>query len=72
MATVDRVEADMVDMSLLVGSIRRLGLAGPAYQVVGPTAQSPSGETQMRIHLLESDEDVDYPLDDLLRDPEAD
>ena len=62
----------MVDMSALVGSIRRLGLVGPAYQIVGPATPAASGEAQLRIHLLESDEDVDYPLDDVLRDPEAD
>jgi Family of unknown function (DUF5397) len=62
----------MVDMGILVGSIRRFGLEGPPYEVIGPSAASPSGEPQMRIHLLESDEDTDYPVNDILRDPEAD
>lgn len=62
----------MVDMSALVGSIRCFGLVGPAYEVTGPAPPSASGEAQMRIRLLESDEDLDYPVDEILRDPEAD
>ena len=62
----------MVDMSTLVGSIRRFGLEGPPYEIVGMAAPSATGEMQMRIHLIESDEDADYPVDDILRDPEAD
>ena len=59
----------MVDMGILIGSIRRFGLVGPPYEVVGPAAASKSGEAQMRIHLLESNEDVDYPVSDILCDP---
>ena len=62
----------MVDMGVLVGSIRRFGLEGPPYEVVGSATLSPSGEAQMRIHLFESGEDADYPVNDILRDPEAD
>lgn len=72
MATAMKAEADMVDMSALVGSIRCFGLVGPAYEVVGPAAPSATGEPQMRIHILESEEALDYPVDDILRDPEAD
>ncbi len=61
----------MVDMGVLIGSIRRFGLEGPPYEVVGLAAQSATGEPQMRIHLLESNEDVDYPVSDIVRDPEA-
>lgn len=62
----------MVDMSALVGAIRRFGLVGPPYEVIGPAAPSDSGEAQMRILILESDEEADYPLSNILRDPEAD
>ena len=67
-----RLEAKMVDMAILVGSIRRFGLEGPPYEVTGPAALSATGEAQMRIHLFESDEDLDYPVSEILRDPEAD
>jgi Family of unknown function (DUF5397) len=62
----------MVDMGILVGSIRRFGLEGPPYEVIGPAAKSSAGEAQMRIHLLESNEDADYPVSEILRDPETD
>ena len=59
----------MVAMGSLVGSIRRFGLAGPPYEVVGPAASSATGETRMRARLLESSEDIDYPVEDILNDP---
>ena len=62
----------MVDMGILVGSIRRFGLVGPPHEVLGPASSSESAEALMRIHLLESDEDVDYPAADILSDPEQD
>lgn len=59
----------MVDMGNLIGSIRRFGLAGPPYEVVGMAPSSEAGEARMRVHLLESNEDVDYPVEDILNDP---
>lgn len=69
MATARATEAGMVDIGMVIGSLRRFGPAGPPYEVVGPAAPSPSGEAQMRIHLLESGEEVDYLLSDILNDP---
>jgi hypothetical protein len=62
----------MVDMGILVGDIRRLGLVGPPYEVIGPAAPLPNGDAQMRIHLIETGEDVDYPIADILNDPRDD
>jgi hypothetical protein len=59
----------MVDMSVLVGSIRRFGLEGPPYEVIGPPAISKSGQARMMIKLLESGEEIDYSLDAILTDP---
>ena len=72
MATASRTEVDMVDMGMLIGSIRRFGLAGPPYEIVAMAQPTPSGEPQMRIHLLESNEDADYPVADILNDPADD
>ena len=69
MATAARREADMVDMGTLIGSVRRFGLVGPPYEIVGMAAPSATGAVQMRIHLLESDETLDYRLEDILHDP---
>jgi hypothetical protein len=70
MATgIGAMEANMVDRGVLVGSIRRFGLEGPSYEVIGAAVASPTGDPRMRIHLLESNEDVDYPVRDILADP---
>ena len=62
----------MVDMGVLVGTIRRFGLVGPAYEIVAAAAPSTAGEAQMRIHVLESDERLDYPVSAILVDPTED
>ncbi|UVO55538.1 DUF5397 domain-containing protein [Sphingomonas sp. SUN039] len=59
----------MVDMSALVGTVRRLGMAGPPYEVLGPTGPSASGEAQVRIYLIESGEEVEHSLEQVLADP---
>jgi len=64
-----RTEADMVDMSALVGSIRRFGLEGPPYVVVGPAAAGKDGRPRMHVRVLESGEELDYPVEDLVADP---
>lgn len=59
----------MVDMTGLIGSIRRFGLVGPPYEVVGPADTHRGGEQQMRVRLIESGELVDYPVAHILADP---
>lgn len=59
----------MVDMGILLGTVRRLGLSGPPYEVTGFADALPSGEPQMRIHLIESAEDADYAVSAILNDP---
>jgi hypothetical protein len=62
----------MVDMGVLVGTIRRLGLVGPPYEVLGPGEPGEDGEPQMRIFLFESGEEVEYAVADILNDPMED
>ena len=62
----------MVDMSTLVGTVRRFGLVGPPYEVIGPAPVSTGGEPRMRIRLIESGEETDYALTQLLADPSED
>lgn len=59
----------MVDMSILIGSVRRFGLGGPPYEVLGPPTPSATGEPQMRILFIESGDKVDYPLSEVVSDP---
>ena len=67
-----RSEAEMVDMGMLVGTFRRFGLVGPPYEVLGPSPPGEGGEPRMRIRLLESAEETDYALRQLLLDPSED
>ena len=70
MATLARaMEANMVDMGVLVGSIRRFGLEGPSYQVIGPAPAGADGRARMHVRVLESGEELDYPVEDLAADP---
>jgi Family of unknown function (DUF5397) len=73
MATAARAReaetADVVDMGVLAGSIRRFGLEGPPYEVVGPAATGADGRARMRVRVLESGEELDYPVEDLAADP---
>jgi len=56
----------------LIGSWYRFGAEGPAYQVIGDSAALIDGEHLMPIHVLESGEEVDYPLSEIMNDPQAD
>ena len=62
----------MVDMGTLVGSFRRFGLVGPSYEVLGPAAPGDAGEAQLRVRLLESGEEAEYAVTQLLSDPTED
>ena len=59
----------MTRMDILVGSIRRIGRNGPPYEVTGRARATADGKAQMRIHMIESDEDLDYSIEEILRDP---
>lgn len=59
----------MTKIDILVGTVRRIGRNGPPYEVIGNAAPTDDGRKQMQIHMIESDEDLDYPIEDILRDP---
>ena len=50
----------------LVGSFHRFGEIGPAYEVM-----SVAGPGAVRIMVLESGEELDYPVSEVRDDPEA-
>jgi hypothetical protein len=50
----------------LIGAYRTFGAEGPPYQVVSKR----DGQT-VRVRVLESGEEVDYPVQQALADPEA-
>jgi len=53
----------------LIGPWRRFGALGPVYEVIGQGTTNSEGERVMRIHVVESGEELDYRLTDLLDDP---
>lgn len=52
----------------LVGTWRRFGVAGPVYEIIG-IGQPIDQEQIMRIRVIESGEEADYKLTDMLDDP---
>ncbi|MFC5556417.1 DUF5397 family protein [Methylobacterium iners] len=53
----------------LIGTWRRFGLIGPVYEIVGIGETLPAGDQAMRVRVLETNEEVDYRLSNLLDDP---
>ena len=53
----------------LVGTFRRIGHVGPVYQILGDKAQG--GKSLARILVLESGEEADYSITEILEDPIA-
>ncbi len=55
--------------SHLVNSCRRFGRFGPVYQIMSVSRNLKSGDVLMKIHIFESNEDVEYLLSNILNDP---
>jgi Family of unknown function (DUF5397) len=53
----------------LINTYRRFGRFGPAYEIMGISQKLKSGDVLMKVHIFESDEDVEYPLSNILNDP---
>jgi len=59
----------MINPEQFVGTWRRFGQLGPVYEVVGVGKDLPDGDRLMRVRVVESGEEVDYRLFELLDDP---
>ena len=73
-ALMDQVQQDAVILpqrANSVGTWRRFGAVGPIYEIVGAGRESPNGDYLMRIRVVESGEEVDYRLGDMLDDRRA-
>ncbi|PPD42358.1 MAG: hypothetical protein CTY15_12320 [Methylocystis sp.] len=53
----------------LVGTFRRFGPFGPAYEIIGLGNEEPLGDRWMKVRVIESGEVVDYKFSDILDDP---
>ena len=55
----------------VVGSFRTFGALGPLYEVTSIGSPSAGPAVMLRIRVIESGEELDYPLSDALADPRA-
>jgi hypothetical protein len=53
----------------LVGTWRRFGRTGPAYEVLSSAEGAMNGDRMMRVRVVESGEELDYSLNQILDDP---
>ena len=53
----------------LIGTWRRFGAVGPVYEIIGSGTALPGGDRLMRVRVVESGEEVDYRLAEILDDP---
>ncbi|MBA1159432.1 DUF5397 family protein [Microvirga sp. Marseille-Q2068] len=53
----------------LVGTWRRFGLVGPVYEIIEAGEERPDGNRTMKVRVLETGEEVEYSLLDILDDP---
>ena len=53
----------------LVGTWRRFGAAGPVYEIISSGDILPGGDCLMRVRVVETGEELDYRLSEILDDP---
>ncbi len=61
----------VIPLSDLIGSFRRFGERGPVYEIIAAGDVSTGSDVELRVRVVESGEELDYPLRDLLNDPVA-
>ena len=72
-STIDAGKPGTLDARSLVGTYRRFGLNGPPYSIEGVGQVTPDGkDVLLHIRVLTSQEEIDYPFMQALRDPQAD
>ncbi|NOT39401.1 MAG: DUF5397 family protein [Alphaproteobacteria bacterium] len=62
------MKSNSPQLRALIGTFRRFGTEGPVYEVID-VGSSPSDETKMRVRVVESGEELDYRLSDIIADP---
>jgi hypothetical protein len=53
----------------LVGTWRRFGAVGPVYEIIGAGQEVPGRGRMMRVRVVETGEELDYRLAEILDDP---
>ena len=71
MADVQSEKAALLERLKLVGTWRRFGVFGPVYEIVGAGAALAGGDQHMRVRVVETGEELDYRVAEILADPVA-
>ncbi len=58
-----------IEVQKLLGTWRRFGPVGPVYEIIGVGQEDDVRGRMMRIRVVESGEEADYRLADVLDDP---
>lgn len=58
-----------IEPQILIGTWRRFGTFGPAYEIIAKGKKLPTGDETLRIRVIETGEELDYKLADVLDDP---
>ncbi len=58
-----------IEPQALIGTWRRFGISGPVYEIIAEGKKLPAGEETLRIRVVETGEELDYKLADILDDP---
>lgn len=58
-----------VEPQKLVGTWRRFGVSGPVYEILSSGKPHSVGEETVRIRVVETGEELDYKLSQVLEDP---
>jgi hypothetical protein len=61
----------LVPLDAIVGTCRTFGRLGPAYEVLEVVAPGTGKNVNLRIRVVESGEELEYPLSEALEDPLA-
>lgn len=59
-----------IELSVPLGTIKQFGPWGPEYEVLAE-AEPENGKRMAKIVLVRTGEELDYPLEAILLDPEA-
>lgn len=69
MADIQSEKATLPEPSKLIGTWRRFGVFGPVYEIIGASGELAGGSQLMRVRVVETGEELDYRLTEILDDP---
>ena len=58
-----------IEPQRVVGTYRRFGIVGPVYEILSKERDIENGDVMMRVVVLETGEEVECKLSDIIDDP---